>query len=248
MAMIENLTTWDNRRRIGKLAWGMAWFGLVVGQLHALSRFATKDGKEDLGLPLTRAWAEPAAKALKPLLDWSGPDAVYVTYGKVWLPIFVAFTLCAFVVHHFRRPSGFEKWAWRVTLTGYSVATVSVGLDYWTHWGSYPDNAFVSAVFGVTIVGLLLTMFGSTALGISLLRNRFPSKTAAWLLTIALPFVFLITQVTSQGSAALPMMFAFGLLGRRLALDPSYVEKLVSRTHDVRTGAAGLPSATSAQL
>jgi len=40
-----------NQRRIGNFAWVMAWVGLVVGQLHALSRFATADGKADLELP-----------------------------------------------------------------------------------------------------------------------------------------------------------------------------------------------------
>ena len=88
--------------RIGRFAWVMAWVGLVVGQLHALSRFATADGKEDLELPWTAAWAEPAADVFAPLLDWADPDLVYVTYGKIWFPVFVAFTLCAFVVYRRR--------------------------------------------------------------------------------------------------------------------------------------------------
>jgi hypothetical protein len=37
------------------------------------------------------------------------------------------------------------------------------------------------------------------------------------LLTLVIPFAFAILQVTSMGSAALPVMFAFGILGRRLA-------------------------------
>ncbi len=99
--------------RIGRFAWVMAWVGLVGGQLHALSRFATADGNEDLELPLTAAWAEPAADALSPLLGWADPDVVYVTYGKIWFPVFLAFTLCAFAVYRRRQPVGFEKWAWR---------------------------------------------------------------------------------------------------------------------------------------
>ncbi len=46
-------------REIGRFAWVMAWVGLVVGQLHALARFRTADGQEDLEYPLTAAWAEP---------------------------------------------------------------------------------------------------------------------------------------------------------------------------------------------
>ena len=75
-----------NRHRvaIGRFAWWMAWVGLVGGQLHALSRFATDDGKDDLALPLTAAWAVPAADLLDPLLSWSDPVEVYLSYGKLW--------------------------------------------------------------------------------------------------------------------------------------------------------------------
>lgn len=69
----------EAQRRIGRFAWVMAWVGLVVGQLHALARFATEDGTEDLELPLTAAWAEPGADLLQPLLGWANPDIVYIT-------------------------------------------------------------------------------------------------------------------------------------------------------------------------
>ena len=59
-------------------------------------------------------------------------------------------------------------------------------------------------------------MIGSTLLGIALLRNGFAPRASAWLLTATLPFAFVITMVTSMGSVALPVMFAFGLAGRRL--------------------------------
>ena len=37
------------------------------------------------------------------------------------------------------------------------------------------------------------------------------------LLALIIPLAFGIVQVTSLGSAVLPVMFAFGLLGRRIA-------------------------------
>ena len=203
------------RRRIGTFAWVMAWVGLVVGQLHALARHRTVDGKGDLDLWSTRVWAEPAGRALRPLLDWGSPDLVYVTYGKIWLPVFVAFTLCAFVVHHDRRPAGFEKWAWRIALTGYVWACFGVLGDYWTQWTDHA-NALLDIAFLVGVPGVLLVMVGSTLLGIALLRNGFVPRASAWLLTVTLPFAFAITMVTSMGSVALPVMFAFGLAGRRL--------------------------------
>ena len=138
----------ESQRRIGRFAWVMAWVGLVVGQLHALSRFATEDGKEDLEIDLTAWWAEPAADLFRPLLDWADPDIVYMTYGKIWLPVFLAFTLCAFVVRRRRGPVGFEKWAWRLALTGYVVACAGVFLDYWTQWtGDYNGDGIEALLF-----------------------------------------------------------------------------------------------------
>lgn len=194
----------------------MAWVGLVVGQLHALARFATEDGKEDLELAWTAAWAEPAADLLSPSLGWGDPDLVYVTYGKVWTPVFLAFTLAAYVVFRRRRPAGFEKWVWRVTLAGYALACLGTFLDYWTQWtGEY--NLLFDIGWLVTLPGFFLTMLGSTALGATLLVRRFRPVGPALLLTLTIPLAALILQVTSMGSAALPIMFAFGLLGRRIA-------------------------------
>jgi hypothetical protein len=82
--------------------------GTCVGHLHALSRFATTEGVEDLALPTMAAWAVPAANALSPLLGWGDADLVYVTYGKIWFPVFLAFTLCALVIYQQRRPGLWE--------------------------------------------------------------------------------------------------------------------------------------------
>ena len=226
-------------REIGRFAWVMAWVGLVVGQLHALARFETADGGEDLELPLTAAWAEPAADALRPLLDWADPDIVYITYGKIWFPVFLAFTLCAFVVYRRREPVRFETWAWRFAITGYVIACVGVFLDYWTQWtGDYNGDGIeamlFTVAFAVTLPGLLLTLLGSTVLGITLLAKRFRPASAALLLALIIPLALGFLQVTSMGGAALPVMFAFGILGRRIArtaeLTPTATTGEVART------------------
>ena len=127
----------------------------------------------------------------------------------------MAFTLCAFVVRRRRAPVGVEKWAWRVALTGYTLACVSVAAEYWTQWGSM-DDGLLDIVFLATIPAMLLTMLGSTFLGVVLLRRGL--RLPAWLLTLAFPLVFVISAVTSLGNVALPIAFAFGILGRRIAL------------------------------
>lgn len=204
----------ESRRRIGRFAWVMAWVGLLGGQLHALARHATEDGKSDLEIPTTRFWAEPAADLLAPLLDWASADAVYLTYGKLWLPVFVGFTLCAFAVRRGRAPYGAERWAWRMALTGYVGACVAVAAEFWTQWTAI-NNGLLGAVFVATIPVMLLTVFGSSFLGIALIRRGVGLP--AWVLAATFPGFLVIPEFTSLGNVILPVVFAFGLLGRRMA-------------------------------
>lgn len=214
MSVTERLQA--RRRVVGRYAWVMAWVGLVVGQLHALARFATEDGKEDLEYEWTAAWAVPAAEALSPLLDWGDPHLVYVHYGKIWGPVFLAFFLCALLVRHDRQPRGFEKWAWRVALLGYGWATVCVTLTYWSQWTS-TYSVVLDIGFVVGLVGLVLTLLGSSILGAALLIRRSRPLAPTLLLLGTFPLAFVTLQFTSMGSAALPVMFAFGILGLRMA-------------------------------
>jgi hypothetical protein len=215
---------------IGRFAWVMAWVGLVGGQLHALARHNTEEGQGDLDLPLTAAWSDPARKALAPLLDWANSDLVYLTYGKIWLPVFVAFTMAAFVVHRHRTPSGFEKWAWRIALTGYVWASAAVFGDYWLQWGAHPVERLLTITFVAGLPGLLLTTIGSSLLGFALLRGGYRPRLSAWLLALTFPLVFVIQLVTSMGSLALPVAFAFGLAGRRLGQSPDVVTESSTET------------------
>lgn len=207
------------RRWIGRIAWIAVWVGLVGGQLHALARHATADGQADLELWTTRSWAVPAAQLLAPMLSWANPDVVYLTYGKVWFLVSAATAACAFLVHRLRAPQGFEKWAWRVALTGYVASTIACFLDYWTQWTAY--NVFIEIALAISIPAMVLELVGSTLLGIALLRQRFRPRAVPWLLVAYLPFAIAITYVTSLGNVGLLVLLAFGLLGRRIARDPS---------------------------
>ena len=216
MKVVDSLVR--RRRAVGGYAWWAAWVGLVVGQLHALARYRTADGKGDLESPLTRAWAEPAGRALRPLVDWADPDVVYLAYGKIWLPVFLGFLLCALVVRRLRQPRGFEKWAWRVVLVGYTWAVVGVGADYWLQWG-HGNADLLDITFLATLPALLITLIGSTVLGIALVKNGLRPRISAWLLLGTFPLALLLMSITSQGSAALPVMFGFAFLGRALRRD-----------------------------
>ncbi|KGN30521.1 hypothetical protein N802_06810 [Knoellia sinensis KCTC 19936] len=202
-------------RRITITAWAMAAFGTVAGQLHALSRFNSHP--EDLAEGgLGAAWAPPAIDALRPLLEWGDPYFVYWTYGKIWLPICLAFVAAAWLVYRRRQPQGAEQWAWRVQFAAYALLTVSVAGDYYTPW---MDQFFI-----VGLVALPLIAFGGVWLGILLLRNGFRPRVTPWLLIAFLPLFFAITTVTSMGNALLPLMWGWAIAAlRRLAPAPEAV-------------------------
>ena len=200
-------------QQIGRAAFVAAVAGTVLAPIHALSRFATEEGKEDLESGIVRAWAEPAADALRPLLDWASVDTVYTTYGKLWTPILVAAVACAFVVRRRRTPTGGETWGWRVMLTGLVGALVGVTGSYWT--------PLLDEFFLVTLPFLLISLLGGTTLGIALLRRGFRPRTAAVLLTLWFPLMLGLSALIAMGASLLPLLWAFAAAGRSLATSPA---------------------------
>jgi hypothetical protein len=218
------------QRLIVGFAWATAWFGLVLGPVHAMARHATPEGAGDLeSAPLTRLWSVPLSKALAPLLDWSDPYTVYVTYGRLWIPVYASILLCALFVRTTRAmPRRREAWAWRVLLVAYTLTTLSIVGDYFTPW---MDQSFVF----VGMPAALLELVGSTWLGIVLVRSGFRPRILPWVLALWLPIVLALTQVTSLGSTALPMAFAWAYAGSRLR----------AREEPAREPAAGAESGDS---
>jgi hypothetical protein len=204
------MTTSDERMHlVGRAAVVAAVVGTLLAPVHALARYATHEGKEDLELAGVRTWAEPARDALLPLLDWSDADTVYLSYGKVWVFVFLAATLCAFAVRRHRTPRTVERWAWRLALTGYVLLTAQLFGSYWT---PYLDESFVF----LGVPGMLLGLVGSTALGVALLRRGFRPRTTAVLLTAWIPLMMVLSSLVALGAAALPMVWAWALAGGTL--------------------------------
>jgi hypothetical protein len=192
-------------QQVGRAAFVAAVAGTLLAPIHALSRFATAEGKEDLESGAVRAWAEPAAEALSPLLDWAGVDTVYTSYGKLWTPILLAALRCAFAVRRRRTPNGGEKWGWRLALTGLVGMTVGVTGSYWT--------PLLEEFFAVTVPFMLIAMMGSTILGTSLLRRGFRPRATAVLLALWIPLFVLLSGVIAMGAGVLPVVWAFGIAG-----------------------------------
>ena len=194
--------------RVGRAAFAAAGAGTVLAPLHALSRYATEDGAADLESGAVRAWAEPAAGALRPLLDWGDPQTVYTSFGRLWTPILVAAVACAVVVRRQRIPAGGERWGWRLLLTGLVGATAGTAGTYWTPW--------MDAFFVVTLPFALLSLLAALVLGVSLLRRRFRPRATAVLLVLWLPLFPVLAGTVALGAALLPVLWAWGLAGRSL--------------------------------
>lgn len=196
----------------GRAAFVAAVAATALAPVHALSRFQTEDGRSDLESDAVRAWAEPAADTLRPLLDWAGTETVYTTYGKLWTPVFLAVLLCAVAVRRRRTPTGGERWGWRILLVGLVGLTVGVTGSYWT--------PLLDEFFAVTVPFLLIGVIGGTTLGISLLRRGFRPRATAVLLALWLPLLVLLSDLVAMGAAMLPVVWAFGLAGWSLATTP----------------------------
>jgi hypothetical protein len=186
-------------RRVSRIAWGMAAFATVAGQLHALARINSHPG--DLEEGLTKVWAVPAMDAVRPLLDWGDPYFVYWTYGKIWLPIFLTMLVSAWIVYRRREPMGAERLAWRILLGAYAVATVSVAGDYYTPW--------TEIFFAIGLVPMLAIGLVGPWLGILMLRHGFRPRVTPWALILFIPGFIVITSFTSMGSVILPSLWAW---------------------------------------
>jgi hypothetical protein len=193
-------------RLVRMAAWVPAGMAAVLEPLHALARFATPDGQEDLNSGVVRFWAEPAARALRPLLDWSDADTVYRAYGKVWPVLIAATIVSAVLVRKSRRPGRLERWGWRLTLPGLTLMVLGLFGFFWIGL----DIAYVAA----GMPGFLLAVVGSVLLGIALLRDGFRPLLAPALLLGWLPLDIALSSVLSAGAGTVPMMAAWALAVR----------------------------------
>ena len=142
---------------------------------------------------------------------WANSLHQYPAALRDWCPRSnsVACFAAAYLVYRRRRPAGAERRLWQVTLAAYAVMTLSVVGDYFTLW---MDQMFILGIGAMLIIG-----FGGIALGIMMLRNGFRPRITPILLMIFIPFMFAVTEVTSLGSALLPLMWGWAVAAHAVA-------------------------------
>jgi hypothetical protein len=200
----------------------VAW--LVLAPLLALAYFATPEGAEELSTGTVAAWAEPARDALEPLLTFASPGRVYATYLQALALLFPAIVLSAFIARS-RRPAPVtrtERWGWRMALAGYVIAGAGLLVVALLLIALPPANPTVDTVFiAAMLPGMLLSLIGSTVLGIALLRARHRPLATGWLLALALPLGLVGSVVLGHNSLGLfPLAVAWAATARTW-IDPA---------------------------
>ncbi len=206
---------------IGTYAVVAAATAVVVAPLLALAYFGTADGAQYLEQGSVAAWAVPAGETLGGLVGWASPDRRYATYTQLMAVMFPAIPLLAAVVRRARlveprtRP---ERVGWMVALIGYSVFAVALLAQAVLLVSADSSSGVVDVVYlGLMVPGMLLSVIGSTVLGVALVRGGHTPRLTAWLLVLALPLLVLGSGVGGHnGLGLVPLFVAWGATGARL--------------------------------
>jgi hypothetical protein len=208
---------------------------LVFAPLLALSYFGIDEGADELSAKTVSAWAGPARDLAGGLLTWASPDRVYATYVQVFALLFPAVLLCARATHA-RRPvpaARLERWGWRIALAGYWLATAGLLAAFIVLFAGSTAGSALNLVFlALMVPGMLLSVLGSTVLGIALLRDSYTPRLTAWLLALAFPLMLVGSDMLGHNSLGMiPLFLAWAATGRHLwRTQPSHAHRATPPT------------------
>ena len=144
-----------------------------------------------------------------PLLGFAAAGAVSTTYGLLLAaapPGLVAGALLLRSTRRGRAGRG-EGICTSLALAAYGLLAVATAVVFATPW---TDVAFLVLL----LPGMLLTLLGSTALGVVLLRRRAAPAATSWLLAAAVPaFAAVSTAVGHNAAGLVPVFAAWAVLG-----------------------------------
>jgi hypothetical protein len=208
----------DEVRLTGLAAMVGGALGVLVSPLYSLAYFAgTDEGTSDAESALAQAWAEPARDLLEPLLTFASPDDVYMTYGKLFLFVWIGMLAGLVGLHarHAGRGSRLERWGFRASFLGLLLLIIGAFGAYWL--------GFVEASFVAFLVpGLLFFTFGSSIFGLGTWRAGVAPRTGAFLLILGgFPGTFLISEIGTLGGGLVLLYLAWAVLGHALRSDNS---------------------------
>jgi hypothetical protein len=216
---VEVVQTSSNLIRRGGLA---AMLGGILGLLHspfyAVAYFATEGGAESLEAPWVAAWSGAFRSLFEPLLTFAPPEDVYLTYGKLFLFMFLGWLAGLLALHARQTVSAgrLEKWGFRVAFAGTVLGTLGSIGAYWmgTVWPGAVNFSFLAFL----VPALLLFNIGFPLFGFGTLRARVAPRPGAWLLTVGgFPGIFLLTFLLGNlGIGMVLLNLAWVVLGYAL--------------------------------
>jgi hypothetical protein len=112
-----------------------------------------------------RAWAGPARDLLEPLLTFASADVVRLTYGKLFLLVWLGMLAGLVGLHarHAGRGGRLERWGFRASAVGLALLVIGAFSGFWLE---LEDSFFALLI----IPGLLLLVFGSSIFGLGTWR------------------------------------------------------------------------------
>jgi hypothetical protein len=208
----------SNPRFAGLAAMVAGAASLIFAPLLALSYFGIDDGADELNSATVSAWADPARDIAGGLLTWASPERVYATYIQAFAILFGGLLLCATAARAQVRPGGgLERWAWWLALTGYRVTAVALLVAFVVLIPDSDGGGLNVVYLALLVPGMLLSVVGSSVLGIALLRTGYRPRLTAWLLALAFALMLAGSDVLGHNSLGLvPLFLAWAASGHRL--------------------------------
>jgi hypothetical protein len=207
----------DRVRLTGLAAMVGGVLGLLNAPLYSLAYFATDAGAPSAESSWAQAWAEPARDLLDPLLTFASPDDVYLTYGKLFM--FVWMGMLAGLVGLHARHAGeggrLERWGFRASFVGSLLLTIGA---FGAYWLGFVDASFVALL----VPGLFLLTFGAAIFGLGTWRAGVAPRAGALLLVVGgFPGAFLISEIATLGGGLVLLYLAWVVLGQALWSEPA---------------------------
>ena len=205
--------------RSNLIRWGglAAMLGSLIGLLLAPIITSAYSLSED-GAGQPPPWEPALGTLLGPLFTFASPGAVYATYGKMYLLVFLGFLLGLVALRARRsgRAGRLEKWGYRLSSTGLALNLLGNIGDYWYRGGVGESGADTLGFLLGTVLGLLLLVAGSALFGTGLLKAGTAPRLGAWLLVLGLPGIALLNFLgfgNAPSGPALWFCFAWLVLG-----------------------------------
>jgi hypothetical protein len=200
----------DQTRLAGLAATVGGVLGVLVSPLYSLAYFASSDGAAETQSAAAQAWAEPARDLLEPLLTFASADVVRITYGKLWLLVWMGMLVGLVGLHALQAGHGgrLERWGFRANFSGL-LLMVFGALGFWL------ELALDFAAF-LLFPGLLLLALASPIFGLGMWRAGVAPRTGALLLGLGGPAVLVISEIATLGGGLVLVYLAWVVVGHAL--------------------------------